>query len=72
MRYFSNSWNFAGLLRCVERGCVERALLPACLQHHKTSGQECPLHPSFAGQSLPPSQPPEFLPSLGRRVAFTL
>ena len=23
---------------------VDRALLPACLQHHKTSEQECPLH----------------------------
>ena len=25
-------------------GGVERALLPACLQRQKTSGQECPLH----------------------------
>jgi len=23
---------------------VERALLPACLQRHETSGQECPVH----------------------------
>src|ERR1700735_4115711 len=28
--------------------CVERALLPACLQFAKTSGQECPLHVSKA------------------------
>ncbi len=28
--------------------CVERALLPACLHHLKTSGQECPLHTNNA------------------------
>ena len=26
--------------------CVERALLPTCMQFPKTSGQECPLHVS--------------------------